>query len=541
MSRESRSISGICVTLIVLGWIFWSSRAETSDKLGQVAEEISRETTLPNESEVGRPLPLAAHWNSGQKPNGFGPEYQMDMIARGYHLLPWFTFPLPGQAAGYEYYEAAIKKAAKLHLPISFISTQWESLLSYDPQYLNLPADRNPNVIDSNGKVIPAVSPFGPVGPWREVGIKWTSSPVMKKLQEWYPDPPFVLFISNNEHPKLRWKEAENSQQFVTWFGKGKDETFTRRVIGDAWIQCYRSLQDGMRKGLTAASWKEKAVFIGFVAFGSPDFGRRADWMDDSLYIPGRLEPWPLAWDGACAAFGVDGNVSPITDYTVFSPQIFAMDYVFMQKEANALNPGFWFEHSTWDGHETVAAKDKRRFYASRGQVFTPERYAGMVKFGMWVLRPHVVREYRNWDDTVRESGAYFLAVADAVEMVHANPTLRKFWRHGRLVANNQRQHPYQINIPQEYRNVERWFLLDTSLDPPRPWEMSTELPVFALGLVLGESPEREWLVYAHSPLKERKDVEIVLPGYGPARIDVGPAGNYYHVVEKGKQIKPIL
>ena len=515
--------------------------AETSDKFVQVAEEVRREATLPNESDVGKPLPLAAHWNSGQKPNGFSPGYQMDMMARGYHLLPWFTLPVPGQAAGYEYYEAAIKKAAKLHLPISFVSTQWESLLSYDPRYLNLPANQNPNVIDSSGKVIPEVCPFGPVALWREVGIKWTSSLVMRKLQEWYPDPPFVLFVSNNEHPKLQWKEAENSQRFVALFGKGRSGSFKRRVIGDGWIQCYRSLQDGMRKGLTASRWKEKAVFIGFNAFGTTDFGRQADWMNNSLYVPGRFEPWPLAWGGACASCSVDNNVSTITDYTVFSPQIGAINSVFMQKETNALNPAFWFEQSVWDGHEQVAAKDKRRFYALRGQVFSPERYGGMVKFDMWVLRPRVVREYRYWDDTVKESGAYFLAVADAVEMIHANPTLRKFWRHGRLVANNQRQHPYQINVPEEYRNVERWFLLDTSLDPPRPWEMSTELPVFALGLVLGESPEREWLVYAHSPLKDRKNVEIVLPGYGPLRIDVGPAGNYYHVVEKGKETKPIL
>ena len=55
---------------------------------------------------------------------------------------------------------------------------------------------------------------------------------------------------------------------------------------------------------------------------------------------------------------------------------------------------------------------------------FPRSQYGGMVGFDMWVLRPRVVREYRYWDDTVKESGAYFLAVADAVEVIHANPTL---------------------------------------------------------------------------------------------------------------------
>ena len=39
-------------------------------------------------------------------------------------------------------------------MPISFKSTQWESLLYNDPKYKNLPAKDNPNVIESGtGKI----------------------------------------------------------------------------------------------------------------------------------------------------------------------------------------------------------------------------------------------------------------------------------------------------------------------------------------------------------------------------------------------------
>lgn len=50
--------------------------------------------------------------------------------------------------------------------------------------------------------------------------------------------------------------------------------------------------------------------------------------------------------------------VSP--DYTVFSPQVFEMNYVFMSREALRPTPCFWLELSVWDGHESDPSKDKR-------------------------------------------------------------------------------------------------------------------------------------------------------------------------------------
>ncbi len=42
-----------------------------------VSEEIRREATLSNDSDQGRPLPLAAHWNTGVTKGGFSPAYQI--------------------------------------------------------------------------------------------------------------------------------------------------------------------------------------------------------------------------------------------------------------------------------------------------------------------------------------------------------------------------------------------------------------------------------------------------------------------------------
>ena len=287
------------------------------------------------------------------------------------------------------------------------MGTQWESLLSTSPEFSKLPLDKNPNVIDLNGKVLPSGSPFGPVELWREVGRKWTSTPIMKKLQEIYPDPPLVLFVSNNEHRKLQWKDAEGSLRYLALYGKGKDDAFKRKVIGDGFIERYRALQEGMREGLTAKSWKDKAVFIGYEAFGGSAFARWGGWIEYSLYTPGRIEPWPLAWDGASVPFYTH-NWDGSTDFTVWSPQIQSMNWVFMLQEAYRLNHIFWFELSTWDGHELSQVNDKRNYYAKLGQAYNPERYGGMVQFGMWLLRPRAVREFRGWARDCRRRRARF-------------------------------------------------------------------------------------------------------------------------------------
>ncbi len=518
------------VAVLVGGPVRADEQRMTADN---VVREIRVEATTKYTREKGYPLPLAAHWNTGQLKNGFSPGYQMRMIEQGHFLLPWFQLPEPGTAgADYRYYENAIKKAAERKLPITFVGTQWEKILSEDHAYLYLPPEKNPNVVGRNGAILRKVSPFGPIDHWRSAGKRWTSQRIFKMLQAWYPNPPLVLFLSNNEHAKLRWHEVEQDSRYLAIYGPGKDDDFMRKVVGDGWIERYRSLQQGMVEGLTEQGWKERSVFVGYEAFTPIAFGRWADWTKYSLCIRGRIDPGPLAWDGASLPFYVHSWDSS-TDYTVMSPQIEAMNWVPMLEEARRWNPSFRVELSVWDGNEPTKADDKRKFYAGLGQTFSPERYEGYVQFGMWLLRPGVVREFRGWTDTLARTEPYFRAVVDSVDRVHADPVLRRFWRSGRLVANRNHPHPYQANIPEGYKAADRWFLLDTNLDPKRPWGLKTELPVFSLALVLGENAEREWLVYAHSPRKGLENVEIHVPGYGFVKASVSPGGSFYLIREK--------
>lgn len=492
---------------------------------------------------TGYALPLAAHWNLGEGKDGFSPNYQLGLINEGHYVLPWFLMPHwgaePADTRWLDYYEAAIKRAAELRLPIALVSTQWEIWLSVENQYLSLPPETNPNVVTKEGQVLRMVSPFGGVDAWRQLGRRWTNSKMMAKLQEWYPKPPAVYFISNNEHTKLEWTKVETDRRYVEKYGTGRPDDFKRQVVGDGWITRYRAIQDGLREGLATDSWREAAMFVGYNAFGPSHYGRWPGWLEYSNYSRGRIDPSYLAWDGGSVPFYVF-NWSTITDHTVFSPQVEAMNWVFMQAEARRNNPDFCLELSVWNGNEPGAANDKLASYAKQGQQYSPARYGGMAQFGMWLLRPRVVREFRAYLAKVQDFEPYFQEIVNAVDRVHTRQTLRDFWQKGKLVANRAEGHPYQSNIPEEYRNVDRWFMLSTSVDPPRPWELLTNLPVYALALQQGKAPQRQWLVYAHAPREAQRQVWVTIPEYRAVKIDVAVGGSFYLVDEKWQRVTPV-
>jgi len=517
-----------------------------------VADAIRIEATRPNDGPEGRPLPLATHWCTGSHPRseGLAPSHQIRLIEQGHHLLPWFAHPpreMPRSPEARErfakYYEQPIKRAAELKLPLCFKATQWESLLSAKP-YIGLPPDKNPNTVTTDGKIRRQVSPFGPVEPWAEVGRRWTDNEPLKQLQAWYPDPPLVVFLSNNEHPDLRWHRAEESKRYLDRYGKGRDADFKRRLFADGWIERYRALQRGMRDGLASPRWREKAIFVGYGAFGPEHFGRWGGWPHYSLHSKGRISPHPLMWDGGSPSYYTH-DWNPSTDHTTWSPQVEFMNLVFMLRDAWKLNPKFWFEFSVWDGYSGPKREKRypspRTLYRLKGQTYDPARYGGFVQFGMWLLRPRAVREFRGWTFPSDQAMPYFLAIVAAVDRVYANDTLRKCWRKGRLVPNRAHKHPYQAAIPDEWKGEDRWFLLDASPNPREfPWELHWDVPVFSLALATGQAPQRQWLVYAHSPTKPRKAVKLTIPDYRQITVDTSPAGVFYLVDEKTGRLERV-
>jgi hypothetical protein len=366
----------------------------------------------------------------------------------------------------------------------------------------------------------------------------------MKKVQSLYPDPPRVLFVSNNEAPDLRWHQVETlSKRYLDAYGKGKSNDFKRLVVGQGWQERYPVLFQAMRDALVEEGWRDRVRFVGYGAFGPSHLGRWEAWKEYSLTTERWTSPYWHIWDGGSPSYYTH-NWSDIRDHRVWSTQVEAMNWILQLEEAWQANPDFWWEVSIWDGNqgdwkpgmpcrEELLKKSKACQYMKDGQSYPPERFAGWVQYGLWLLRPRVIREFRGSTVPIEPWEDYFVEILDAVGRVHHSPILTEFWRHGRLVPNTSHRHPFQADLPKKYRETPRWYLLDTNLDPPRPWEQETNLPVFSLALVTGEDGKRNWLIYAHSPLEDREEVVIDLPGFGKVTTPVPREGVFLEVKEQ--------
>ncbi|MFH1719237.1 MAG: hypothetical protein ABIF19_17940 [Planctomycetota bacterium] len=523
--------------------------------LEKAAVEIRREALLPPNGPAGRPLPLVSHWNMGSQGRGWTPQYQVELLNEGHHILPWLGWPqvdpnnIKGAKRFHDYYDGLITHCRRFKLPISFRGTQWEAML-VKSEYTELPPEKCPAVITPEGKVIRKLSPFGPIEPWRDPARRYVDTPGMKELQWMYPDPPMVLFVSNNEAPDLRWHQAELSQRYLARYGKGRSDVFKRRVVAKGWMERYPVMFRAMRDALVSETWRNNVRFVGYGAFGPSHFGRWSDWKEYSLITDEWTSPDWHIWDGGSPSYYTH-NWNDTRDHWVFSTQVESMNWIFQLEEAWKVNPNFWWEISTWDGNASdwtpqtectpeIAKKSKACQYVLDGQTYTPQRYLGWIQFGMWLLRPRAVREFRGSTTPLEPWRPFFERLLFAVDRIYADPTLQEFWHHGRLVANREHQHPYQVDVPEKYHNLERWFLLDTSLDPPRPWEQHTNIPVFSLALVRGDKGTRRWLVYTHSPLEDRRGVKLTVPEFGKITIDVPQAGSFYIVDERDGKITPV-
>lgn len=508
--------NGCVILLVVAG-------AGANDNRPSVYDAIRREATL-TEKSAEHPLPLVGHWRTE-----VGPRYQLQLLQSGHYILPWL--PLPPLGASPDDlgdYESLIRHCAQHHLPLALVSTQWEYLLSSDPRYWELPADQNPNVVRTDGSMEKKVSPFGPVHWWHEVGQRWGAHPGLKQLQAWYPDPPLVLFLSNNEQPKLRWHEVENCQTYLERFGKGKPDSFKQTVVAAGWRERYSAMFEGFR-GQLRPSWQRCSRFIGYSAFAQPNMGRWPGWPKYSLQTKDTLSVWPEVWGGCSLPFYTH-PWEESSDSRVWSPQTEAMNWVAAANLLDADRP-YWIELSTWDGHEPQKQTDKRRWYNARSQTYSPQRYAGMVQYGMWLLRPRSLREFRPHTESPAAYEPYFKEALKAVQRIHQSETLSDYWRRGRLVANTARPHPYQAALPPLLQETPRWYRLDTDLDPTEPWSLDTELDVFALTLLMDQPPSRQWLLYAHAPKGPRR-ATITVPEYGSVTVDVPVGGGFWTLRE---------
>lgn len=400
-------------------------------------------------------LPLLSHWNTKQ----------FSQISSAYSL-PWYSSN-----------QSVDCSVIKSHKPISIVSTQYEAIFANNDFWWN------PNLKKKDGSYENKSNPLGLLDPWIGAGKRFNEG-----LKLDYRDPPLCVFVSNNEYPKLRWGDwdlydlpvCEDKIRAISVGYKEK----VRAMIGEIRAKC-----------------NFPTVFLGYNAFYPSFVGRWSGW---TKYATG--SEW--GWDGPSLPYYTnpwDG----CTDCNVWSVQIEAMNWAYFLKDRPK-----WVEMSVWDGNEakTLANKtSKMDQYVRAGQVWSNQRYIGAIKFGMWLLRPDSIREFKPHTEPL--SIDQFDLIKDSIKELE---TYQEFWENGELLLG-QREHPYQhIDIKG------RWFMLENSTLGPLK-KLHEIIPVYSLGVKLGN----QVLVYAHSPLGPTK-ATIHLSQSKQITVDVPIEGAYW-------------
>ncbi len=534
-------------------------------------------------SQETNPLPLVANWEDGHnnRLTGFNTEWQMDMTEKGHNMLLSFTY-IYSYGNWFidryldEYFKNPIKKASRYGLPIVMKTTQPEGALSGEP-WINLPPEENPNVVESDGTVQTRVSPCGPVEYWEEVGKIWVnpdllrqtypdlvetppdwwSDPLLSRFQDWYPDPPFVIWLSNNEANSVDYREVHEDYRFEDAYSSDDDYDtwqFRNEIVGGdteltnpggeyetghGYIPRYNAMFDGMKSELD--EWADKVKFVCYKG-AALCFGRWDGWMAYSPDpTPERFSTTPYIWDGASPSYYVN-NWQGNRDFLGCSPQMEAMNLIFQRDHYREINPDFWWEISTWFDPEFIEA------WENQGQEMPPERYGSYIKWVMWLIRPRAVRVFPYSSGPREENWEWYKVAIDAVDEVHLNPTLEHFWKYSEPVLLTDIPHPWKYNdefwpelFPDNNKRM-RWYQLpnDVTYTPVADDKYSTMRPhifnVWIMANVMGTSPNREWLIFAYTPLVAEIEVTAELPGYPEDEITITAkrGGTYYLVRESG-------
>lgn len=529
------------IFIIILLYSFFSFAMAA---IPPVARVIHDEALRSNQDPIGRPLPLIAHWHRQSLPLNF----QIQMIRSGIPILPWLDYGKTYTAEKMQSkYGEALTTLREWNLPFAMLTGgQWEQDFYKSAEYKALPIEETGVGMNLDGSKMAKVSPFSPVKLWYGLGVKWTDNPAAQTIQQLYPNPPLVLFISNNEATDVRWYQAEKEKRYLELYGSDKTGEFKRKIFGDHWIERYTALFQGMREGLKKPVWKKNIRFIGYNAFGPDHWGRWGAWKRHSLVTSNRIDPSWFMWQGGIVE-AYDNNWEPKkTAFTLWSMQSEMMNLVFMKEEAFSINPEFWFELIFWDGDTWRKENKKRANYDEQGVDYTPELYSGWLQYNLWTLTPRVAREWRASNDNQENWWPYFQSVIAAVTRIHNDPVLTRFWRKGELVANRSRKHPFSYVREAKWENVDRWFALNTNLDPSLPFRNGTGnygvlVPVWALARVIGKNPNREWLIYAHAPLGEKNDIAVTIPEYKTVVLKkITVSGSFYHIQESSGSINSV-
>jgi hypothetical protein len=190
------------------------------------------------------------------------------------------------------------------------------------------------------------------------------------------------------------------------------------------------------------------------------------------------------------------------------------------------------------------------------------ERYEGLCNAALWLTRPRIIREF-GWGDFNGQVVRQWQTLMRAVDRVWTDPVLTRFWRKGTLVVNPDYETATGVKHPlweltdldksgkvgpwlELWKKQDRFHQLTVPINPsfakwPQGHQVAFQanhddedavIKVWAFAYELGQSPDREWLLYVQSPREDRKAVEVKVPGFGGSSVDVPRTGAFYHLRE---------
>ncbi len=587
MERERPSVAlpGLRMILCLLALVCLPLGADEAKAVAGTADGVVDETKSAAadiaawaaireaNGKQGRPLPLTASWVCQGM---FGPQRTMAMIKAGHHVIPTLGAG-PGFMARYAYIlenkgfreqklpaymaeiEPVLKFCAEHKLPISMGGHNWAT----GPVRMEFDYNRAPKhnrktftpeesvrlMIEKDGKIQSGSwkmsSPFGPDERWREFARWWMDNPAMKRIRELYPDPPLVVWLNNNEAGEIGLKHLDFSVRFLKKHGKNLTKDDKVKTLHEAYDHKYNVLFEEARRVLIQPAWRKNTIFVAYNAWPRSVKGRTAE--------RNRGSEWKR-FDGCMPEFYLnDWQIyRGKTDYNYWSPQTEALRVQSSQDVIFGLDPDHYFASIVWDGGQPATRRSAINclatgMYGSGAvQQWDFARYEGMVQFGLWAMRPRVMREFR-WP--VSEHNAYdqeaFMCVVRAVDRPWNNEVLKEFWRFGKLVKSDEFK-PANEKVAGELQFYSRVnALLPVDVNPPRDkwprvWALKAgkrppvKMRVLALALQLGAKPKRRWLIYAHAPLGAVAGSRVMIPELGKVKLPYVARSGSFFVIDEG-------
>jgi len=452
----------------------------------------------------GSGLPVAAEWNC----TGFKIDWHANQIKAGHRFFPTFLdlgpdvpvnsravnvrlVPLADQFA----YLSSIGAPLALRPNLNWTDTLWNNYIVSGalPQpvspdfpliYKKLAApQKQPDgtflpvgTIVSGGQPDPLATNAG----WIEQGTHWGSNGWLKKLQEFHPNPSCVLFLDNNEGPKLDWRQLTTTSPKPpgtkvvprAWLPADQMAFKSLRAVDWANGDPYAQLPDWVER----LSGKYKALSGAFRDQLSPAW--QSVWMtgsykvvDDPNSFPddvlAQIGPASQAWNYDCVSEkaycnpdvgGSGASVAATSDFTATGHVINLAGAGDLWAFYRQKNPKLYVELFCTIGRGTI-----KGWAAGLHDPIDPEAWQGYIEWMLWSIHrpgmPVIVRDYRGaratptdnildpdgdteddsggvptvipdgWDKLTK--GDYATAASKAVDHISENPILRDCWLRG--------------------------------------------------------------------------------------------------------------